>query len=71
MGLKLLITENGKGGKRKMIVSCGFLADELRQCSKEEGVRMAGQCGNAWSGLENQSQEVGSERKSKKEEVEG
>ena len=29
------------------------------------------QCGNAWSGFENKSQEVGSERKSKKEEVQG
>ena len=28
-------------------------------------------CGDAWSGLENQSQEVGSERKSKKEKVQG
>ena len=27
------------------------------------------QCGNAWSGLENQSQEIGSERKSKKKKV--
>ena len=24
-----------------MIVSCGFLEDELRQCSKEEGLTMA------------------------------
>ena len=24
-----------------MIASCGFLEDELRQCSKEEGVTMA------------------------------
>ena len=45
-----------------MIVSCGFLEDELRQCSKEEG---------ACSGLENLSQEVRSERKSKEEEVQG
>ena len=32
-GLKLSVTENGKEGKSKMIASCGFLADELRQCS--------------------------------------
>ena len=35
------VTGNGKGGKGKMIASCGFLEDELRQCSKEEGVPMA------------------------------
>ena len=29
------------------------------------------QCGNAWSGYENWSQEIGSERKRKKEEVQG
>ena len=39
-GLKLSVTENGKAGKSKMIASCGFLEDELRQCSKE-GVTMA------------------------------
>ena len=27
-GLKLSVTENGKGGKIKMIASCGFLQDE-------------------------------------------
>ena len=37
-GLKMSVTENGKEGK--MIASCGFLEDELRQCSKEEGVTM-------------------------------
>ena len=29
------------------------------------------QCGNTWSGLENWSEEVGSERKSKKDDVQG
>ena len=37
----LSVTEKGKEGKSKMIASCGFLEDELRQCSKEEGVTMA------------------------------
>ena len=40
-GLKLSVTENGKEGKRKMVASCGFLDDELRQCSNEGGVTMA------------------------------
>ena len=35
------VTEHGKEGKSKMIASCGFLEDELRQCSKEEGVTVA------------------------------
>ena len=38
--LKLSVTENGKEGESKMIASCGFLEDELRQCSKEEGVTL-------------------------------
>ena len=41
-GLKLSVTENGKEGKSKMIASCGFLENELRQFSKEEeGVILA------------------------------
>ena len=39
-GLQLSVTENGKEGKSKMIVSCGFLEDQVRQYSKE-GVTMA------------------------------
>ena len=39
-GLRLSVTENGKGGKSKMIASCSFFEKELRQCS-EEGVTMA------------------------------
>ena len=40
-GLNLSVTEDGKEGKSKMIASCGFLEDELRQFSGEEGVTMA------------------------------
>ena len=40
-GLKLSVTENGKDGKSKMITSCGFLEDGLRQYSKAEGVTKA------------------------------
>ena len=39
-GLKLSVNENGKEEKSKMIASCGFLVEELRQCCKE-GVTMA------------------------------
>ena len=51
-----------------MIASCGFLEDELRQCSKEEGVTVTDSMENTWSALENESQEVGGSRK-KREEV--
>ena len=40
-GLKLSVTEHCKEGKSKMIASCGFLENELRQFSKEEGVTLA------------------------------
>ena len=33
--LKLSFTENGREGKSKMIASCGFLEEELRQCLKK------------------------------------
>ena len=32
---------NGKEGQNKMIASCGFLENEYRHLSKEEGVTMA------------------------------
>ena len=55
-----------------MIASCGFMEDELRQCSKEERCDNGRQRENAWSRrLENKSKEVGSQRKSEKEEVQG
>ena len=40
-GLKLSVTKNGKEGKSKMIASCLFLEDELRQCGKEDGQTVA------------------------------
>ena len=41
-GLKLSVTEDWKEGTNKMIASCGFLEDELRQFSgEEEGVTIA------------------------------
>ena len=39
-GLKLSVTENALEGKSKMISSCGFLENELRQFSRE-GVALA------------------------------
>ena len=40
-GLKLSVTQDGKEGKSTMIASCGFLEDEMRQYSREEGVTIA------------------------------
>ena len=34
-------TEDGKEGQSNMIASCGFLENELRQFSGEEGVTLA------------------------------
>ena len=36
--LKLSVSASGKEGKSKIIASCGFLVEGLRQCSIEEGV---------------------------------
>ena len=36
--VQLSVTENGKEGKSKTIALCGFLENDLRQVSKEEGV---------------------------------
>ena len=35
-GLKLSVTEDGNEGKSKMIASCGFLEDELRQSAEKK-----------------------------------
>ena len=54
-----------------MIASCGFLQNELSQFSKEEGVTLGRQHGNAWGGfVENKSQRS-KEGKRKPEEVQG
>ena len=70
-GFELSVTENGKEGMRKMIAPCGFLEDELRSYSKEERVTTAGSVETIEGGLENERQEVGSERKSEVGEVQG
>ena len=55
----------GKERKSKMVASCAFLEDELRQCSKGRRSDDGRQCGNARSGLESKSQEVGSKGKTR------
>ena len=49
-------------GKGKMIASCGYLEDKLRQCSKQQGATMAD---SETLGVD------GSIRKNEKEEVQG
>ena len=70
-GLAVSVTENGKEGKSKMIASCGFLENELRQFNREGGVTLADSVENSGRRLENKSEKVGSKRKSGEEEVQG
>ena len=62
--------KNGKEGKSKMIASCGFLENEPSQFSKEEGVTLADGV-ETLGAVKKKSQEVGTERKSEKEKVQG
>ena len=67
--LKLSVTEDGKEGKSKMI-DCVVWFLGGRAASMQQGRRGddGRPCGDAWSGLENQSKEIGS-KKSEKEEM--
>ena len=49
-----------------MIASCGFLEDELRQCSKEEGVTLGRQCGNAGVDLRTRVKKLGAKEKARR-----
>ena len=46
-----------------MIASCGFLEDELRQCSKEEGVTMADSAETLGVDLRTRVKKLGERRK--------
>ena len=70
-GLKLSVTEDGKEGKSKMIASCGFLENELRQFSREKGSDLGRQRGNTWCRPDNEGKKVGRKGKSEEEEVQG
>ena len=65
-GLKLSVTENEKEGKSKVVASCGFLEDELRQCSKE-GVTMADSVETL--GVDSRTRERESEKKEVQSEI--
>ena len=67
---ELSVTEDGKDGESKMIASCGFLANELRQFSREEGVTLADSVETL--GVDSRtSEKAGSKRKNKEEKVQG
>ena len=65
-GLKLSVTENGKEGKSKMIASCGFLEDELRQYSKAEGVTLADSVGTLGVDLRTRVKRLGANEKARR-----
>ena len=63
--------ENGKEGKSKMIASCRFLENDLRQFSREEGVNLADSVETLGVDLETKVKRLGVKKKSKEEEVQG
>ena len=54
-----------------MIASCGFLENQLRPFSTEEGVTLADSVETLGVDLRTRRKKAGSERKSKEEEVQG
>ena len=54
-----------------MIASCGFLQNELRQLSREEGVTLAKSVETLGVDLRAKVEKVGAKEKSKEEEVQG
>ena len=70
-GLHLSVKENGKEGKSKIIASCGFLENEWRQLSREEGVALADSVETLGVDLRTRVKKAVSKRKSKEEEVQG
>ena len=67
-GLDMSVTENGKEGKSKMIASCGFLENELRECSKE-GVTMADSVETLGVELRTRVNKLGAKGKARRKEV--
>ena len=70
-GHKLSANETGKEGKSKMIASCGFLKEELRQCSTEEGVTTADSVETLGVDLRKQESKGWGQKKNEEEEVQG
>ena len=64
--LQLSVTENGKEGKSKIIASCGFLENELRQFSREEGVTLADGVGTLCVDSRTRVKRLGAEEKARR-----
>ena len=65
-GRKLSVTENGKEGKSEMIASCGFLEEDLRQFSREEGVTLADSVGTLGVDLRTRVNRLGAKEKARR-----
>ena len=70
-GLKLSVTENGKEGRSKMIASCGFLENGLRQFSRKEGVALVDSVETLGVDLRTRVKRLGATEKSKEGKVQG
>ena len=60
------MTEDEKEGKSKMIASCGFLEDELRQFSREERVTMADSVDSLGVDLRTRVKKLGAKEKARR-----
>ena len=67
--LKLSVYEDGKEGKSKMIASCGFLDNELRQFSKEEGVTVADSVDTLGVDLRTRVKKLGAKEKARRKKI--
>ena len=56
----------GREGKSNMIASCRFLEEELRQCSKEEGVTMADRVATLGVDLRTQTKQLEAKGKTRR-----
>ena len=60
------VTEGGKERKSKMIASCGFLQNELRQFSGVEGVTMADSVDTLGVNLRTRVKRLGAEEQARR-----
>ena len=67
--LKLSVTEDGKEGKSKLVASCGFLENEVRQSSREEGVTLADSVETLGGDLRTRANMLGAKEKARRKSV--
>ena len=65
-GLTLSVTGNGKEGKSKVIASYGFLENELRRFSGEEGVTLADSVETLGVDLRTRGKRLGAKEKARR-----